>query len=93
MEVQATKKTIKEYVIDFILNKSQLFSKTKRGMNTIEEKVIDVIHREISRERFDSINELKRKVDEIMISCLELADEYGFVKIIYDFVLLCNNNY
>jgi len=90
---QITKKAIKEIVGDFIERKSKLFSEKKRRMNAVEDKVIDVIYRELSREYFETKKQLKRKIEEIMVCCIEIADKLGFVKIIYDFVLLCNNNY
>lgn len=92
MGFQVTKKLVSEYVLNFMENRSKLFSDIKRDMSAIEKKVIDVIYKEISVDYFEDESDAKRKVDEIMICCLETADKLGFVKIIYDFVIHCVNN-
>ena len=85
-----TKKLIKQLVVEFINNKHNIFSNTKRKMSAIEDKTIDVLHAELSKESFINAQEVKWKVEDIMQRAIELADKIGFVRITYDLILESN---
>ena len=90
---QSTRKETKEIVQDFFSRKASMFSNTKRSSNAIEDKIIDALYHQLSAEEFRDLESYKKRAEEILICVVEKADKYGFVKIIYDFVFMCSNNY
>lgn len=93
MGYRPTKKFTKEIVINFVENKAQMFSDKKRGMNAVEDKVVDALWHELGVENFSNENAYTDRVENLLVCVFEIANKVGFVKIIYDFVLICNKNY
>ena len=88
-----TKKAVRGMLRDFVMNKLEIFSNTKRGTNAIEDKVVDILYQEVLKVESMNEGEVNAIVEEIMQSVVELADKLGFTKIIYDFILICQRHY
>lgn len=95
MGYRPTKKFTKEIVTNFVENKAQIFSisNVKRGTNAVEGKVIDALWHELSVDNFSDDDSYKSRVENLLVCVFKIADKVGFMKIIYDFVLMCNKNY
>jgi len=93
MTFTPTKKLVKRFVNEFMETKSPIYSSVKRGTSAVEDKVVDIMFEQVIRISPQNESEMKTIVDELMRGAIEQADMCGFVKIIYDFVLISASDY
>lgn len=77
----------------FTEEKMDFFGDRHRDSRSVEEKVIDVLYEEAINAEPENWAEAEAVIDELMRRAVELADKCGFVKVIYDFVLVAAGNY
>ncbi len=87
-----TKKDTKK-VIDEVLTKINTESPIKRTIECIEPKSIAFIYMIFKGKKYETRKDFSTDIEMILREVIDIANTIGFIKIIYDFILIVLNMY